>query len=507
MDKLIYKGAVYKAVPSTVRFLEHFYDIVVTASLAEKEMERLFLKLLPGTKFENQAFAVGGYVRDEVMGLDSKDLDIVVGFPNGAEALSKFIASQFPGKTSTPRQMGSYPIWYITFKENVEYDGEMFKTKGGELDIADSQKEAFPDPESRQRETAFGTIEEDVARRDFTVNMLMKNLSNGELADFTGTSVQDIKDGVLRGHPKVPLDRTFEDDPLRMLRLVRFMVKYGWKPAQEAVEAVERNAHRINIISSERVRDELVKIMLVGKLAPAIRFMQATGLLKHILPEIEVMKGVEQSKEHHSEGDVFEHTMKVIENAKPTLHAQLAALLHDAGKPSTQKFIEHKIQFLGHDAVSGEIAEAVLRRLRFDNNLVKKVRFLVENHMRPTTARQWGPKAVRKFIRDIGDEIEDLLDLHDADSAGSLTPEGVPAKTTGPVLRKKIEEVQEIPVRTKPVLNGNEIMQTLGIKGGPEVGKAMKWLRDKTDDYAVEGKELTPEEAKRLLREEYSTEP
>ena len=467
-------------------------------------MERLFLSLLSGTPFAGKAFAVGGYVRDEVMGIDSKDLDIVVGFPNGAEKLSKFIAKKFPGKTSTPRQMGSYPIWYLTFKDDVDYNGDRFAVKGGELDIADSQKEAFPDPESRQRETGFGTISDDVKRRDFTVNMLMKDLSTGEIVDHAGTGVQDIKDGILRGHPEVPLDRTFTDDPLRMLRLIRFMVKYGWTPAKEAVDAVKRNAHRINIISHERIRDELIKIMLVGKMAPALRFMEQTGLLKHILPEVDSLRGIEQSKEHHSEGDVFEHTMHVLENAKPTLHAQLAALLHDAGKPSTQEFIDDKIHFLGHEEVSGEIAEAFLRRMRFDNDMIKKVRFLVENHMRPHTAKDWSPKAVRKFVRDVGEELEDLLDLAAADSAGSLTPEGTPAKDAVPHLRKKIEEVQEIPVRVKPVLNGNEVMQLLGISSGKEVGVAMAWLQDKVDDYAAEGKDLSPEDAKSLLLKEYA---
>jgi len=299
------------------------------------------------------------------------------------------------------------------------------------------------------------------------------------------------------------MDQTFMDDPLRMLRLIRFMAKYGWEAAPEAVDAVRRNAHRINIISSERVRDELVKIMLVGKMAPAIRFMEETGLLEHVLPEISSLRGVDQSPEHHSEGDVFEHTMKVLEAAKPTLHAQLSALLHDAGKPATQEFIEDKVQFLGHEKVSGEITEAVLRRLRFDNTVIRKVKFLVENHMRPTSAREFGPKAVRKFIRDIGEEIEDLLDLHDADSAGSLTPEGLPAKTTGPVLRKKIEEVQEIPVRVQPVLNGTEVMRILDLSSGREVGEALRWLQDRVDDYAVAGKELVPEEAERLLLTEY----
>jgi poly(A) polymerase len=178
-------------------------------------------------------------------------------------------------------------------------------------------------------------------------------------------------------------------------------------------------------------------------------------------------------------------------------------LLHDAGKPATQEFIEDKIRFLGHEEVSGEIAEAVLRRLKFDTKTTQQVRFLVENHMRPTTAREWGAKAVRKFVREIGDHLEDLLDLHDADSAGSLTPEGLPAKTTGPVLREKIKQTQEIPVRVKPILDGNTVMRLLGVPSGPEVGKAMRWLQELVDDYAAEGKELTAEEAEELLVEEY----
>jgi poly(A) polymerase len=506
IKQLTYRGAQYVLVPPrSVVYNKVAYDLV-TASAAEKEMERLFLQLLPGTEFAGKAYAVGGYVRDEVMGIDSKDLDIVVGFPNGAEELAKFIAKTFPGKTSTPRQMGSYPIWYIMFKDDVELGGKVYKTKGGELDLADSQKEAFPDPESRQRETSFGTVEEDVARRDFTVNMLLKDLTTGKLADFTGVSIHDIKHGILRGHPKVPLDQTFTDDPLRMLRLIRFMVKYGWRPDQSAVDAVKRNAYRIEIISHERVRDELIKIMLVGGLAKAIRFMESTGLLKYILPEVDSLRGIEQPKEYHAEGDVFEHTMHVLEHAKPTIHAQLAALLHDAGKPSTQEFIGDKIQFLGHEEVSGEIAEAFMRRLRFDNELIKRVRFLVENHMRPVTSDQWSPKAVRKFIRDVGEHLEDLLDLHDADSGGSLDETGRSFPSNTDILRKKIEEVQEIPVREKPVLDGREIMRVLNIPTGKEVGLAQRWLQEKVDDYAVEGKDLTPDEAKRLLREEYKRE-
>jgi len=486
------------------RMLRYRGKLYRLASLAEAEMERLFKEILPSSPFSNHVFAVGGYVRDEIMGLNSKDLDVVIDVKGGAKNLAKYIHSLFPAETSTPRQLGKgYPIWFIAFKEDVEFEGKTYRTSGAEIDIAETQKEGFPDPDSRQRDVEFGTIDEDMQRRDFTVNQLMKDMTTGEILDLSGTGVKDIKNGILRTHPNVIPDTVFKDDPLRMMRLVRFMAKYGWKAAPEVVEAVKRNAHRIDIISGERLQGEMTKIMNLGKTAQAIRFMQETGLLKHILPEIEALRGVEQSKEHHSEGDVFEHTMKVLENAKPTLHAQLAALLHDTGKPATQKFIGDKIQFLGHEVVSGEITEAILRRLKFDLKTIKKVRFLVENHMRPTTAKEWSQKAVRKFIRDIGEEIEDLLDLHDADSAGSVTPEGVPAKNTGPILREKLKEVQKVPVRTTPILDGKTVMNLLGVSSGPEVGRALRWLQDKVDEYASEGKDITPEEASKLLTTEY----
>ncbi len=500
-----HKGSLYcKAeanVANALRYRGHLYRL---ASLAEAEMEKLFTAILPGSDFANHVFAVGGYVRDEIMGLDSKDLDVVIDVKGGAKALAKYIHKLFPTSTSTPRQLGKgYPIWFIAFKEDVQFEGKNYRTASAEIDIAESQKEGFPDPDSRQRDVEFGTIDEDMQRRDFTVNQLMKDMSTGKVIDLSGKGVQDIKNGVLRTHPNVSPDTVFKDDPLRMMRLVRFMAKYGWTAAPAVVEAVRRNAHRIDIISGERIQSELAKVMNLGKTAQAIRFMQETGLLRHVLPEIEALRGVEQAKEHHFEGDVFEHTMKVLENAKPTLHAQLAALLHDTGKPSTQEFIEDKIRFFGHEKISGEIAEAILRRLKFDGKTIKKVRFLVENHMRPTSAKNWGPKAVRKFIRDIGEEIDDLLDLHDADSAGSLTPEGVPAKTTGPALREKIKEVQKIPVRSKPVLDGSTVMKLLGIKSGPEVGRAMRWLQDKVDDYAAEGKDMTSDEAAKILLKDY----
>jgi putative nucleotidyltransferase with HDIG domain len=478
----------------------------VLSSRAEKEVERLLKSLLKGTPFAGKAFATGGYVRDEVMGLDAKDLDIAVEMRNGSEKITKFIYRKFPsGQISRPRQMGAaYPIWQITFKDNVEFDGETYRTKGAVIEFADTQTESFPDPESRQRVVEYGDLKQDVERRDFTVNMLMKDLSTGEVRDLTGTSINDIKKGILRGHPGVDFNKILRDDPLRMMRLIRFQAKYGWKVPLSVLKIVKRNAGRIKAVSGERIRDELIKVMKLGKLAQAIKMMKVVGLLKYVFPEIEAMKGVEheQSRGVHQEGDVLKHTLLVLKSAKPGVANQLAALLHDVGKPRTQETIEGLIRFIGHEKVSGEIAEAVMRRLKFEKKDIKAVRRMVENHMRPhgLARNDVGPKALRKFVRNVGEELVDaVLDLAEADSLGNLPP-----VNEIPRLREMIEEAtKDAPVSAKPPLDGNEVQRLLGIKPGRQVGEAMKFLLDKMDEYAAKGRKLTKPIAEKLLLERF----
>jgi len=477
----------------------------VSASLAEKEVERLLRVILKGTPFAGKTHAVGGYVRDEYMGLEAKDLDVVVEMDGGSNKLTNIIHQMYPKATSTPRQMGaSYPIWQITFKDDVEVSDDTFQTKGAVIEFADTMKEGFPDENSRQRTTMSGTLKDDIERRDFTANMLLKDLSTGEIVDMTGTSKSDIEKGILRGHPGVSLDKIFSDDPLRMIRLIRFQAKYGWKIPLSVLKTVKRNAQRIKIVSSERIMGELEKVMKMGKLGQAIRIMKATGLLQYIFPEIEAMRGVKQSPVHHAEGDVFTHTVKVLKNAKPGVESQLAALMHDVGKPATQKFVDDKIKFLGHEQISGEIARAMMKRLKFDNKTTDKVVRVVENHMRPhALVRGGGPKAIRKFIREVGEELVDaVVDLAEADDLGRI-PHNLDKV---PEFRRIVEEVRNAPIQVSknPVLNGKEIMSILGIEKGdrsrlPEIGEAGKFLLELADDYAADGKELTKRDAEKAL--------
>jgi len=493
--------------------LQKIATLLVTATLAEKEFERFLKVFLKGTPFAHKAYAVGGYVRDELLGLESKDLDVVVEMKGGAEKLTKLIKKELGKAVSTPRQLGAgYPIWQIAFKEDISYEGKTYKTKGAVLEFADTMTESFPDPESRQRQTEYGTLEQDVKRRDFTVNMLMKDLTNGEIKDLTGVSKNDLKKGILRGHPGVSLDKIFMNDPLRMIRLIRFQTKYGWDIPMDVLRIVKRNAKRIQIVSPERIMGELEKVMKLGKLNKAIRLMKITGLLKYVLPEVDELTKVKQSPKQHAEGNVFKHTMMVLKNAKPTVEAQMAALLHDVGKAKTQQIFGNGISFHGHEKVSGEIAEAILRRLKFDSRTINTVRKLVENHMRPhriddmiksnkgDSARV--QKVLRRFVRKIGDEsIDALIDLAEADAIGKLPPQNY-----APNLRRMIDDIRKspLPVSKKPVLDGKEIMQILNVKPGPLVGDVSRFLIELEEDYAAKGKALKKDEAKKQVLERYS---
>jgi poly(A) polymerase len=488
-----------------VRELLHISRSLLS-SKSEKEAERLLMFIVKDSPFRGRVFTVGGYVRDELLGLDAKDLDIVVEMKGGAEKLTAMIHRMFPVETSTPRRLGAgYPIWHIAFKDDINFQGDVFATNGAEIDFADTQKETFPDADSRQRVVEYGTLQEDIERRDLTVNMLLKDLTSGEIMDLTGVSRKDLKEGVLRGHPGVDFDKILREDPLRMIRLVRFQVKYGWTVPMETLRAVKRNVARIRIVSGERIRDELIKIMDMGKLAQAVRIMKATGLLKYVFPEIQAMQGVEHeyTRGCHMEGDVLRHTLLVLQNAKPGVENQLGALLHDVGKPDSQEVVGGLIRFIGHDKVGGEIAEGILRRLKFDSSVVKRVRTMVENHMRPhllVRDDNAGPAALRRFIRDVGTElVTAVLDLAEADQLGTLPPTNMI-----PDLRQQIDALM-IPVQQAESLpvDGKDIQKILGVGPGKMIGDALKFLKDKKFEMGQDGKEMTREDAEKLILKKF----
>ena len=506
---------------------------LILGTNAEQEVEKVLKVVLPGSEFANKTHAVGGYVRDELLakmnpesGIEAKDLDIVVEMDGGAKKITKFLHETLKnskGKPTThrPHELGAgYPIWQLSFFTDENGDtlvgDTTFKTSGAVIEFADTQKEAFPDPDSRQRVTNYGTLEEDVERRDFTVNMLLKDMTTGEIKDLTGTSKEDLKKGVLKGHPNVDLNKIFADDPLRMIRLIRFKVKYDWDVPNDVKDIVKKNAHRLNIVSAERMRDELAKVMSYGKLADAIGLMKSLGFDKvetekggeinpvsYMLDKFKALEMRHESSHHIDTEDkkddkIIDHTMNVLRESKSKVEAQLAALLHDIGKPETRNVDEltGKLNFRKHEEAGLAIAEDILRRFKFKKETIDKVLRLIKSHMRPHNLDNASDKALRKFIREMGDDLDDVLDLAKADSEGKN-----PSTPYIDKLRSRIDVLQsfEVKPKTKPVLNGKEVMDILNLKSGPQVGKANAFILDLQD----ENPSLTKEEAKQAILKEF----
>lgn len=474
-------------------------------STPETEVEKLLRVWVPTSPFKNKSYIVGGYVRDQLLGFEGKDLDLVVEEKGGAEAFCKWLHNQSPESISQAHPLGAgYPIWQIVFKENIASNEKIFYTKGCQVEVADTQAESFPDPKSRQRISVFGSIEEDCKRRDFTSNMLYRDLSTGALVDPSGCGESDIRSGILRGHPEVKLAKIFSDDPLRMIRLFRFHCRFGWSIPQEVLDTVVQCHERIQILSPERIRDEVWKMAETGKLYLALELMQKTKTLDQIFPELVPMIGCTQDKFFHSEGDVWQHTLLVLQNTPADSILQLAALFHDSGKPATRSVHGERIKFLGHEVISEKIAEAVLKRLHFDSQTITKVKNLVRHHMRGGDVEQWTSlKPARKLLRDVGDDLDDLIRLIEADSKSSFDPHGNVRTAHIELLKKTILKSQEIPIRKKSILSGDEIMNILQIPSGKKVAEVKEFLENLEDEFADKGEVLDKEAATLALQKKF----
>ncbi len=435
---------------------------------------------LSGTRYEGDLFLVGGAVRDELLGAPSPDADLVT--RADAPALARELYAHGIGDHP--------PVLYERF-------GTALLTVGGDpVEFVTARKESY-DEGSRKPSVERATYAEDAQRRDFTLNALYKDLFTGALMDPLGTGLADLRAGVLR----TPLDpeATFSDDPLRMLRAVRFRHRLGFAYAPGLEDAIRSQAPRLAIVSPERVRDELLKMLDRPSAPDALADLMRLGLVPFVLPELAAMPGVDQGSFHHL--DVWEHTLLALRNLwaqepPPDRETTLAVLLHDVGKPATREIRDGKIRFFGHEAVGAEMTREALARLRFPNAAIERVARLVKAHMRLGTAPEFTPSAARRLLRDMGEDTDRLLRVVDAD-AGALAP-GVRALDLAPV-RARLAEVAAAAPKTGYVspLSGAEIMALTGLGPGPEIGR----LKAKLEEAVLEGK-LAPEDcagAERLL--------
>jgi poly(A) polymerase len=381
------------------------------------------------------------------------------------------------------------------------------KVKDYVFEITTYRTEQYEDT-SRKPSVEFGkTLEEDLARRDFTINAMALRLPNFELVDIYN-GLTDLNNKILR----TPLDAqiSFSEDPLRMLRAARFMSKLDLKPQADLVEAMKILADRLKIVSMERINDEFNKLLLTDKPRPGIELLVETGVAEHFLPELPALKL--EIDEHHHHKDVYQHSLTVLDQVidletkhQPQIEADLvlriAALLHDIGKPKTRKFEgEGRVSFHHHEVVGARLAKKRLEKLRYSNEIIEQVCLLIELHLRfhGYGDGKWTDSAVRRYVRDAEEQLIRLHKLTRADCTTRNDAKAEKLRNAYDDLEQRIVELskQEELKSMRPELDGAEIMKVLNIKPGPEVGKAYQFLLDLRLDKGILGLEKATEELK-----------
>jgi poly(A) polymerase len=408
-----------------------------------------------------ELFLVGGSVRDALLEKDLEDLDF--DFATGARP--DRVAELLDGWADSVYKVGAAFGTIAAIKD------------GRSAEVTTFRSEVYREDSRKPRVAYSDDIETDLSRRDFTVNAIALRLPGFEPVDpFDG--LVDLSKRVLR----TPLDPevSFGDDPLRMLRLFRFQATLGFAPDVNAIAAAQRMADRLSIVSGERIRDELSKLLLADSPGAALAMIVATGLSTHFLPELDRL-AMEQDP-HHRHKDVLAHTFAVVDRTRPDLVVRLAALLHDIGKPDTRQFGPGGVSFHHHEVVGARMARARLKALSYPNEVVDDVSRLVFLHLRPHTLKLgWTDSAVRRYVRDAGPLLERLNELVRADvtTANPKRERQIQAGIDELEMRIEVLSAQEELASLRAPINGNDVMDYLGIPPGPTVGEVMDLLLEK----------------------------
>jgi poly(A) polymerase len=437
---------------------------------------------------------VGGPVRDAILGRLGNDLD--------------FTTDALPKQSEKILEKWADSVWDI---------GAAFGTVAGKkgeitVEITTYRSESY-DPSSRKPDVEFGkSIEADLARRDFTINAMALELTTEQptfIDLFNG--VTDLQNKIIKT-PGKPED-SFTDDPLRMMRAARFMSQLNFAVDPAIIAAIKNMSSRLEIISAERIRDEFTKIILSSAPRIGITLLVETGLADYFLPEVPKLKL--EIDEHHHHKDVYEHSLTVLEQAigleqrlgGPNLTLRLAALLHDIGKPKTKQLIPGGgVSFHHHEVVGARMCKERLKKLRFDNHLINDVAKLTFLHLRfhGYGSGEWTDSAVRRYVRDAGELLTHLHLLTRADCTTRNKKKAEGLAKTYDQLEKRIEDLmaQEELNKIRPDLTGDEIMQILGIKPSPIVGKAYEFLLELRLEHGPQGEEKAKEELLKWWKEQ-----
>ncbi|MCC6497554.1 MAG: CCA tRNA nucleotidyltransferase [Propionibacteriaceae bacterium] len=460
---------------------------VLSAGPKVRRLARLFAKA------GHELYLVGGSVRDALLGRLGNDLD--------------YTTSARPDEIEELVRKVTRAVWDVG-REFGTIASRIHEEDGTEwlVEITTFRADSYVD-HTRKPEVQFGDhLGGDLVRRDFTVNSMAINTVDGELLDPFG-GLGDLITGVLRTPAAAEL--SFSDDPLRMLRAARFTSQLGFRPDADVVAAMTSMASRISIVSAERIRDELVKLLLTDNPRPGLNLLVETGLADIVLPELPALRM--ERDEHNRHKDVYEHTLTVLEQAielerqrghPPDIVNRLAALLHDIGKPRTRHFEpDGKVSFHHHDAVGAKLARKRLQVLHFSTEEIKAVSKLVELHLRfhGYGEGQWTDSAVRRYVRDAGDQLEQLHILTRSDCTTRNQRKANRLRQTYEELEWRIDELMaaEELNAMRPDLDGKQIMELLGIGPGPVVGEAYRFLLERRIDDGPLGEELATAELRK----------
>ncbi len=520
------------------------YTDAELAQILDKDIFHMISEVADSLGLE--CYVVGGYVRDIFLEKPSDDIDCVVvshdGMPSPGIAVAKCLKKRLGKKASLSvfKNFGTAQVKvYGTTLSPLPLKGEEpltqekspFKgdSEGLEIEFVGARKESYQ-RDSRKPIVEDGTLEDDQNRRDFTINAMAICLNKsrfGELVDPFG-GVDDLYDGIIR----TPLDPdiTFSDDPLRMLRCIRFATRFNFIIEDETFEALERNAERIKIISGERIADELNKILMTKHPSRGFVDLQRSGLLAIIFPELSQMDMVE-TKNGRAHKNNFYHTLEVLENlvnassepadstpapslrertgGEASLWLRWSAVLHDIGKPKSKRW--DPVQgwtFHAHNIIGAKMVPGIFRRMKLPMDAkMKFVQKMVELHMRPIAIADdiVTDSAVRRMVNDAGDDIDALMALCEADITSKNQQRKQKFLDNYQLVRQKIEDLKEKDFKRllQPVIDGNEIMEMYNLKPSREVGILKQYLKDAVLDNKVENERepllaLLDEKAKEL---------
>jgi len=434
-----------------------------------------------------QAYLVGGCVRDLLLGREPKDYDVAT------DATPRQVMDIFPETYAVGAQFGV--VLVPAPNGGAASASADVSSKAHAVEVATFRSDIGYSDGRHPDEVRFSSDpREDVARRDFTINgMLLDPLSGqtpGEVLDFVGGR-KDLAAGIIRsiGDP----EKRFDEDKLRMLRAVRFAARFEYAIEPATFAAMQKLAEQIQVVSRERVRDELTRMLTERHARRAFLLLDESGLLQHVLPEISVMKGVEQPPEFHPEGDVFVHTLLLLENLPAPCPMTLAwgALLHDVGKPATFRVASDRIRFDNHVEVGVKMAEEICRRLRFSNDETGQILALVDNHMRFGHVSRMKESTLKRFLR--MPAFEEHLALHRADSLASHRN-----LSTYEFLQQKRAEIPPEKMRPSPLVTGDDL-----IGEGHSPGPKFREILNAVEDAQLEGRLPSRDAALEFVRREF----